>query len=125
MNIYVGIYSFFMVGDDAADKVGIGVPQRGHEFGQRLFVELPHCTKHALLRFVRGAERRLVHSCHLVQAHDPVDWWRGGTERRLVRMKTTDGKQGEEQSGTMQLRVQSRWMKTSDYSRYQSRNVKV
>ena len=69
-----------MVGDDAANKVRIRVPQCGHEFGQRLFVELAHCTKHALFRFVCGTKCCLVHSCHLVQAHDAIDWW-GNRER--------------------------------------------
>lgn len=64
-----------MVGDDAANKVGVGVPQCGHELGQRLLVELSHRTKHALFRFVGGAKGRLVHPRHLVQAHDTVDWW--------------------------------------------------
>ncbi len=67
-----------MVGDDAADKVGVGVPQCGHELGQRLLVELSHCAKHALFRFVGGPEGCLVHPCHLVQAHNAVDWWGDG-----------------------------------------------
>lgn len=30
----VCIYSFFVVGDYAADKIGVGVPQCGHELGE-------------------------------------------------------------------------------------------
>lgn len=37
-----------MVGDDAANKVGVGVPQSGHELGQLLLVQLAHCAEHAL-----------------------------------------------------------------------------
>lgn len=61
-----------MVGDDTADKVGVGVPQGGHELGERLLVELSHGTKHALFGFVRGSEGRLAHSRHLVEAHDAI-----------------------------------------------------
>lgn len=38
-----------MVGDDTADKVGLGVVKSGHELGQGLLVELAHSTEHALL----------------------------------------------------------------------------
>lgn len=65
-------YSFLVVGDDAANKVGVGVPQRGHELGERLLVELADRAKHALLGFVGGTESRLIHPGHLVQAHDTV-----------------------------------------------------
>ena len=65
-------YSFFMVGDDTTDKVGVGVPQGGHELGERLFVELSNGTKHALFGFVGGSEGRLTHSRHLVKADNPV-----------------------------------------------------
>lgn len=37
-----------MVGNDAADEVGVGIPQGGHELGQLLLVQLPHGTEHAL-----------------------------------------------------------------------------
>lgn len=49
-----------MVGDDAADKVGLRVVQGGHQFAQRLLVQLTHCAEHALLGFSgRGALRHL------------------------------------------------------------------
>ena len=67
-----------VVGDDAADKVGVGVPQRGHELGQGLLVQLAHRAEHALLGLVSGAERCVAHASHLVQAHDAVHW--GGAE---------------------------------------------
>lgn len=67
-----------MVRDDAANKVGVGVSQCGHELGERLLVELSYCTKHALFGFVGGTKGCLIHSCHLVQAHDTVDWWGDG-----------------------------------------------
>lgn len=67
-----------MVRDDAADKIGVGVPQRGHELGKRLLVELSHGAKHALFCFVGGTKGCLIHSCHLVQAHDTIDWWEDG-----------------------------------------------
>lgn len=63
-----------MVGDDAADKVGVGVSQCGHQFGQLLLVQLPHGAEHALLGLVGGAKCRLIHACNLVKTHDPVDW---------------------------------------------------
>ena len=63
-----------VVGDDAAYEVGVGVPQRGHEAGEGLLVQLPHRAEHALLRLVGGAERRLRHARHLVQSHDAVHW---------------------------------------------------
>lgn len=62
-----------MVGDYAADKIGVGVPQCGHELGERLLVKLSHCTKHALFCFVGGTKGCFIHSRHLVQAYDTVD----------------------------------------------------
>ena len=44
-------YPFLMVGDDATDKVGLSVVQGGHQFAQRLLVQLTHRTEHALLGF--------------------------------------------------------------------------
>lgn len=61
-----------MVGDDAANKVGVGVPQCGHELSERLLVELANSAKHALFGFVGGTKSRLIHPCHLVQTHDTV-----------------------------------------------------
>lgn len=63
-----------MIGDDAAHEVGVGVPERGHQLGERFFVELPDGPKHALLGLIRGAECRLRHPRDLVQTHDPVHW---------------------------------------------------
>lgn len=62
-----------MVGDDTADKVRVGVPQCGHELGERLLVELSDSTKHALFGFVGSAKGCLVHPRHLVQTHDTVN----------------------------------------------------
>lgn len=67
-------HSFLVVGNDAADKIGVGVPQRGHQLGQLLLVQLAHGAEHALLGFVRGTECRLVHAGDLVQADDVVHW---------------------------------------------------
>ena len=68
-----------VVGDDAADEVGVGVPQGGHELGQLLLVELAHRAEHALT----GLEGtgHLAHPSHLVQAHDAVHWREGGRGR--------------------------------------------
>lgn len=44
----LGTDLLLMVGDDAADKVGVGVAQGGHQFAQLLLVQLPHCAEHAL-----------------------------------------------------------------------------
>lgn len=63
-----------MIWDDAADKVWVGVPQCGHELGERLLVELSHCTKHALFCFIGGTKGCFVHPRHLVQAHYAVNW---------------------------------------------------
>lgn len=62
-----------MVGDDTADKVGVGVPQSGHELGERLLVELANGTKHALLGFIGGSEGCLTHPRHLVEADNTVN----------------------------------------------------
>lgn len=45
------LYPLLMVGDDASDKVGLGVVQGRHEFGQGLLVELSHSPEHSLLGF--------------------------------------------------------------------------
>ena len=37
-----------MVGDDAADEIGVGVPEGLHELGQLFLVELRHGAEHAL-----------------------------------------------------------------------------
>ncbi|KAF3846906.1 hypothetical protein F7725_003984 [Dissostichus mawsoni] len=54
-------HPLLVVGDDAADEVGVGVPQRGHELGQLLLVQLTHGPEHPLLGLIGGTERRLVH----------------------------------------------------------------
>lgn len=59
-----------MVGDDTANKVGVGVPQSGHELGQLLLVQLAHCAEHALAG-LKGPGH-LGHARHLVQTHDAV-----------------------------------------------------
>lgn len=38
-----------MIGDDAADKVGLCVVKCGHQFSERLFVELADSTEHSFL----------------------------------------------------------------------------
>lgn len=78
-----------MVGDDAADKAGVGVPQSGHELGERLLVELPHCTEHSLFGFIGCPESCLIHSCHLVQAYDAVHWQRKEEKKNCWRTKTS------------------------------------
>ena len=70
-------HPLLVVGDDAADEVGVGVPQRGHELGQLLLVQLTHGPEHPLLGLIGGTERRLVHPRNLVQTHDPVHWREG------------------------------------------------
>lgn len=47
----IGLYLLLMVGDDTTDKVGVGVPQGSHQFGQLFFVELSHCSEHTLPGF--------------------------------------------------------------------------
>ena len=37
-----------VVGDDAADKVGVGVAQGDHQLRELLLVELGHCPEHPL-----------------------------------------------------------------------------
>lgn len=59
-----------MVGDDAADKVGVCVPQSGHELGQLLLVQLAHCAEHALAG-LKGTGH-LRHARHFVQTHNAV-----------------------------------------------------
>lgn len=38
-----------VVRDYAAEEVGVGVPQRGHQFGERLLVKLTDGPEHSLL----------------------------------------------------------------------------
>lgn len=45
------LYLFLMVGDNATDEVGVGVPQCSHEFSQLFFIELSHCSEHTLPGF--------------------------------------------------------------------------
>lgn len=47
------LYLLLVVGDNAADKVGVGVPERGHEVTQLLLVQLAHGAEHALTGFGR------------------------------------------------------------------------
>lgn len=61
-----------VVRDDAADEVGVGVPQRGHQLGQLLLVELPDSAEHALPRLEGPGQCCLRHAGHLVQADDAV-----------------------------------------------------
>ena len=75
-----------MIRDDAAHEVGVGVPERRHQLGERFFVELPDGAEHALLGFIGGAESRLRHPRDLIQTHDPVHWWKW--ERQGKRSQT-------------------------------------
>lgn len=59
-----------MVGDDAANKVGVCVPQSGHELGKLLLVQLAHRAEHALA-CLKGT-RHLGHARHLIQTHNAV-----------------------------------------------------
>jgi len=63
------MYLLLVVGDDATDKVGVGVPQSGHELGQLLLVQLAHRAEHTLA----GLEGtgHFGHG-HLIQTHDAV-----------------------------------------------------
>lgn len=38
-----------MIGDDAADEVGLCVVKRGHQFGERFFVKLADGAEHSFL----------------------------------------------------------------------------
>lgn len=38
----------FMVGDDAAYKVGVGIPECHHELGELLLVQLTNSSEHSL-----------------------------------------------------------------------------
>lgn len=51
-------YPLLMVGDDAAEEVGVGVPQRGHQLGERLLVQLADGPEHSLLRLQSGRSER-------------------------------------------------------------------
>lgn len=66
-----------MIGDDAADKAGVGVAEGGHEAAQGLFVELPHSPEHS----TAGAAPRgtVSKAAHLLQSHDALHC--GGTQR--------------------------------------------
>lgn len=61
-----------MVGDDASDKVGLGVVQGGHEFGQRFLVQLSHRAEHPLLGLGGARHGAVRHLGDGVQTHDPV-----------------------------------------------------
>ena len=71
-----GPHLLLVVGDDAAQEVGVGVPERGHELGERLLVQLAHRAEHALLGLQpRRPERHgtaALPAGHLVQTHDPL-----------------------------------------------------
>lgn len=45
------LYLFLVVGDNATDKVGVGVSQSSHQLSQLLFVELSHCSEHTFPGF--------------------------------------------------------------------------
>jgi len=55
-------YPFLVVGDDAADEVGLGVVQGCHQLPQGLLVELAHSPEHPLLGLVDGLQAH--HAVH-------------------------------------------------------------
>lgn len=65
-------HPFLVVGNDAADEVGLCVVQRGHQFAQRFFVELSHRTEHALLGFGGAGSRTLRHFGDGIQTYHSV-----------------------------------------------------
>lgn len=67
-------YPLFMIWNDAANKVGISVSECCHQLGERFFVELANCTKHALLGLVCGAKSCLRYSGDLIQTHNTIHW---------------------------------------------------
>lgn len=69
-----------MIGDDAADKTGVGVAECGHEAAQRFLVELPHSPEHST---AGAASRRAIpKAAHLLQPHNAFHC--GGTKRTKV-----------------------------------------
>lgn len=60
-----------MVRDDAADEVGVGVPECGHEVSQLLLIQLTHSAEHTLSAFKRSMHG-VRHSRHLIQANNTV-----------------------------------------------------
>ena len=71
MHLQKHLYLLLVVGDDAADKVRVSVPECGHEVTQLLFVQLANSTEHALAG-LEGTVHRVRHSRYLVQADDTV-----------------------------------------------------
>lgn len=57
-----------MIGNDAADEVGVGVPECRHQVTQLLLVQLTHSTEHALT----GFECAMDGACHLIHADNTV-----------------------------------------------------
>lgn len=54
-----GAHPLLVVGNDAADEVGLRVVQRGHQLPQRLLVQLTHRAKHPLLGLGGAGNRTL------------------------------------------------------------------
>lgn len=115
-NFILCIYSFFMVGDDATDKIGVGVPQCCHELGEWLLVELSHGAKHALFCFIGGTKRGLIHSCHLVQAHDTIDWW--GDGKNWLEQEDFTGRITAETAVAMQWHNEATWPSADGWKRH-------
>lgn len=61
-----------MVWNDASDKVGLGVVQCGHEFGEGLLVELSHRAEHSLLGLGSTGHRTVGHLDNGVKTHHSV-----------------------------------------------------
>lgn len=72
-------YPLLVIRNDAANEVGVGVSESCHQLGERLFVELPDGSEHALLGFIRRAKSCLSHTSDLIQTYNSVHW---GKERR-------------------------------------------
>ncbi len=82
-----------MIGDDASDKVRVGVSESGHQICQLLFVQLSYCTEHSLAS-LDGSMQGFSHSGHFVQSHNSVHWWKQWKTKHIMqennrRVKTT------------------------------------
>lgn len=73
-----------MIWNDAANEVGVGVAESGHQLGERLLVELPDGSEHALLGFICRAKRGLSHPSDLIQTYNSVHWGRERREKAAV-----------------------------------------
>ena len=63
-------HPLLVVGDDTADKAGVGVAERGHEAAQGLLVELAHGPEHAPAG--TAPWWAIPEAAHLLQPHDAL-----------------------------------------------------